>query len=502
MYSSLLSRILLPAALATSRSAYLRIARQTARRQRWPAEDLTAWQLERLRGLVQHAVEHVPYYRERIGKTPELKSLADVEQLPMLTKKDVEASFPDQIVSDEFDREDARRYGSGGTTHRIVVLHDFQKRDYTRAAELITSTADCRYRIGKRSTSIPPDACSILCGIDGIRETSVSRHLWTMIARRKFRDAEARSDLRGLVMNNWIYRRKVLEPFGPDGTHISEERLDSYVSRLRAEKPYYLKALPEYLQALAQHVRRRGERPLRIPVVKPMGALMTPRMKQSVAESFLGEIREDFGSNELGPMAFDCRFRQGLHLLSDHYLFEFVRAGDGRPAADGEPAKLLVTDLHNRAMPLIRYEIGDIVRVDRSPCRCGRTTPRITVEGRVQDTIVTSDGRVLTPRMIYEFLYSQPGIDQFQLIERSPQRFELSYVSAGKPLEASDVAEAFQAFSGDPRRLSVREVDSILPETSGKFRHVKSRSFDRFDTLDGPQKENAAAAKTQECLKP
>ncbi|MCA9173322.1 MAG: phenylacetate--CoA ligase family protein, partial [Planctomycetales bacterium] len=252
------------------------------------------------------------------------------------------------------------------------------------------------------------------------------------------------------------------------------------VDQLRQQRPCYLKALPEYLQTLAEHLEQTGERPPKIDVVKPMGALMTSTMKQKVERAFGTAIREDYGCNELGPMAFDCRFRNGLHLLQDQYYFEFVR--NGRPAADGELAVVLITDLHNRAMPLIRYRIGDLARVDRRPCPCGRTTPRITLEGRIQDTIVTSAGRVLTPRMVYEFFYSRPQISQFQLTERTAHRFDLSYVSRhDAAVDEPLLAEGFRQFSGDDRRMTIRRVASLLPESSGKFRHVKSCSYEQLD---------------------
>lgn len=481
MYSTLLNHVLLPAAVAASRSSYLRIARETENRQRWSLDEISQWQLCRLRELVGFAIENVAFYRSNLGRTQSSNSpenLDDFAQFPVVVKRDIEANFPDRIVSEKLLREDTRTYGTRGTTHRIVVINDFEKRDWIRAGEMFTMISDCGYRLGRRATFIPPDACSTLCGIEGARETSVVKQLLNMAVRRQFRDGEARSDLRGLVMNNWIYCRSVLEPFGNAGTHIPEQRLAEYISLLRSKRPYFLKALPEYLQMLARYIKRTGDRPHKIPVVKPMGALMTPTMKREVAEAFGVPVREDYGSSDVGPMGFDCRQMNGLHLLSDHYYFEFLRGG--RPAADGELALLVVTDLHNRAMPLIRYQVGDVVRVDRTPCPCGRNTPRITVEGRIQDTIVTPRGRVLTARMLYEFFFGHPGIDQFQLIERSARRFELNYVPSGDPVDHRELADRFQEFSGDDRPLVAREVDTILPESSGKFRHVISRSFDRF----------------------
>ena len=220
LYPFLLRHILLPTALMASRSRYLRIARETTRRQYWPRQKMEAWQQEQLTTLLDHAINHVPYYRERLGSVAGPVGWEQFSSLPILTKDDIEANFPDRIVSDSYCREDIRHVGSGGTTHRVVVLHDFIKRDYGRAGELVTSTADCEFNLGKRTASIPPDACMDLCGLDNDRESSVARRLWEMVMEKKGRDRESISDLRGLIMNNWVFRRKVLAPFGPDGTHV------------------------------------------------------------------------------------------------------------------------------------------------------------------------------------------------------------------------------------------------------------------------------------------
>ena len=485
MISLVLNNVLLPIALSATRSNYRSIARQTSNRQRWAADKIKDWQATCLRELLVHAIENVPYYQERFGDHPVPRGQELLEQFPeygLLTKSDVEANFPDRIVDRNLVKEDSRTYGTRGTTHRIVILNDFDKRDWIRAGEHVTMTESCGYRMGKRSLFIPPDACNTLCGIDGTRSSTVTGHLWKMIREGKWSDSERRSDLRGLVMNNWVFRRTVLEPFGPEGTHIGEDRLRRYVTAIRRQRPYLLKALPEYLQMIARYIIQSGDQPPTVPEIRPMGSLMSPTMKAPVEQAFGGRVREDYGSADLGPMAFDCGHGDGMHMLHDHYYFECVR--DGQPVPDGELGSLVVTDLHNRAMPLIRYRIGDVVRIDRTPCRCGRFSPRIIIEGRQGDVIVLPSGRSITPRMACEFFFSQPEIDQFQLIERSPRRVELNFVRRGDTFDGESLCRRFAEFTGDTRQLVMREANSIMPEASGKFRHTKSRSSDRFENVN------------------
>ncbi len=488
VYSWLLRNALLPAGLHLTRSRYHARAQEIRRAQYRPAQEMAAWQLSRLRALVDHASRHTSFYGERLAAAGvegnQLGTLDDVARLPITTKEQVQANFPDRIVATDRPRDDWQFVGSRGTTNRVVVVHDFQRRDLSLATHLVAMTEDAPYDLGQPGIMIPPDDCSTLCGPAGLRAASVPRHVWNMLRQGRWRDPEAQSDLRGLVMENWIRRTTVWEPFGPEGTHIEPRRLEAYLARLHAARPRLLKALPEYLRGMARHLLATGATPPALRVIKPMGAHLAEAPRREIESAFRCPVRMDYGSREMGSMAVDCRHRQGLHVLSDQFLIEVVR--DGRPVAPGEVGEVLVTDMHNWAMPLVRYRIGDMARLDTTPCACGRRTPRLHLEGRREDTLVTPDLRLLTPEAVCAFFYSQPGVDEFQLAE-SPTRFEVQIVPhAGTKSDAVDeaaLATGWRNLVGDAgRRLVVRRVSTILPERSGKFRHVKSCSFSRLET--------------------
>ena len=477
MIYSFFLRLALRVGLFFTRSNYLQIASATRQRQWWPRAKRADLQENLIEQLLSHATETVPYY-DSIGTNK-----ADLSQLSVLTKADVEAAFPDKIVSTTGNPAERRWQGTGGTTHRINVITDFQKRDIVRALELVAYSEDNPYSVGRRMTTIPPDACSRLCAVDGTRDTSVAQQLLKMFRGRRLFDHEEVSNLRGLIMNNWVQCCLILEPFGPDGTHISPERLQHYIERIRESRPVMLRALPEYLLALSRQLEA-SQQKLVLPSIKPMGGLMSTVMKQRVEDAFGTVVREDYGSSDLGPMAFDCRERNGLHLFDDHYQFELLRNGETVP--EGDVGLVHVTDLQNRVMPLIRYQLGDLATIDSTPCQCGRTTPRITLEGRLQDTIVLPTGGLITARMACDFFYQFEAVEEFQLIENDAS-LQLAYVESASHSLSKDVLRTqFQLQFQDTRELRFRRVRTILPETSGKFRHVKSRSYRRFDVPPTP----------------
>ncbi len=187
-------------------------------------------------------------------------------------------------------------------------------------------------------------------------------------------------------MDDWICAKSVLPPLPVD---VGDEQLREYINAIRMRCPRQLSALPEYLRTLADYIHRTGDRPPSVPVIRHMGANFPVTWKSRIETAFGGQLREHYGSREMGPMAFDCFAANGMHMLMSQHLIEVVR--NGRPVADGEVGKVLVTDLHNLAMPVIRYDIGDLARIDTRPCQCGRTTPRIHLEGRIEDAFCTAE---------------------------------------------------------------------------------------------------------------
>lgn len=433
--------------------------------------------------LLRHAVEHVPLHKQHFadaGLTPDnIQSFDDLPRVPITTKAQIQRQFPDGVTASNSDKANWQYVSTRGTANRLMAIHDFAKRDAVRATAVRASHLSGDYRLGKVSAEIPPNICNIVCGDEGQELEGVLPHVWTMVKNKKFRDRQSISDLRGLIERGWIFRRRTYPPFGGQGTHIPDDRLDDYVARLRRDRPTILKALPTYLLQIARHVQRKNLPPLPVHAVKPMGSSVSPKMRTLIETSFTGHYREDYGSAEFGDMACDCPQRDGLHVFMDLFVIEVVK--DNKPVPPGTLGKVLITDLTNRAMPMIRYEIGDVGRFAPEPCTCGRASPRVYIEGRLQDTVIDDEGNAYTNDMLMDYFYDQPGVDDFQLIEKRPRRFELLVVpTPGGQLDLESLTRRVAEFLGRSAQVQCFTAKSIRPEESGKFRFVKSCTFDRL----------------------
>jgi phenylacetate-CoA ligase len=207
--------------------------------------------------------------------------------------------------------------------------------------------------------------------------------------------------------------------------------------------------------------------------ILPMGGSMSPGMKRVVESAFHARVHEDYGSAELSFIAAECCHQNGLHPFSAWFHIEVV-CGD-RPAKPGEMGRLLITDLSNYAMPLIRYEIGDAGRFIESPCACGIGGPRLEVHGRLQDCLQSSDGLLVSQDQVVDTLLADPGILLFQLEKRSASDVFLQVVARiGQSPDLEAVQKRVEDLLGGNFRSKARLVPYIQPEPGGKYRFVKN----------------------------
>ncbi|MEO1086579.1 MAG: hypothetical protein AAFY88_20285, partial [Acidobacteriota bacterium] len=240
--------------------------------------------------------------------------------------------------------------------------------------------------------------------------------------------------------------------------------------------PSILVADPVYLGAFARSLKERGVAAPRLDAIISTYELLTPTVKGLLDDVFGAPIAEQYGSSEINDIADMCEAGH-LHVRMDEVLVETLR--DGRPAAPGELARVVVTDLRNFNMPFIRYDIGDVVRVEDGPCPCGRRSQRLgTVEGRASDHLEV-DGRVVTPREIDALFLGVEGMTAYEWRHTGARRFRVALMptrGASFDLKAAvaEVEARAAELLGDVR-LRFSEVEEVRPRPSNKFRFVHSR---------------------------
>jgi phenylacetate-CoA ligase len=208
-----------------------------------------------------------------------------------------------------------------------------------------------------------------------------------------------------------------------------------------------------------------------------MGASVSPKIRDFIACVFACAAFEEYGTHEFAGIAAECEAHNGLHVCMSDFIVEIVK--NGRHAAEGELGHILITDLKNRVMPFIRYKVGDVGRFYASKCSCGRESIRVFVEGRIEDLVVAPNGRALTGDFFQDFFFNQTDVRFFQLNQKAQDRFDLLLVPTNGVCDHQRIVTALKEHMG-PVQVDCFDVKSIRPETSGKFRYVKSTSYEDF----------------------
>jgi phenylacetate-CoA ligase len=437
-------------------------------------------QRARLCRALAHVSTHVPLWRTRFAAslardtpmTP-MNAMEILTALPVLTKDQARTGFPDELCSTA-GRDDWRLSTSSGTMDRISVVHDFAKRDASRAAELRVRHWLTGSGVRARVLEIPPDACNITCGLGPEGPEDPIGFIRHALMHGEHRGVELVRGLRGRIERRLIIPRTTLPPIDPAPWERMKPILDAYLDRISGERPSLVRGLPSYLVWLAD---RAAERDMRFPglrAVLPFGGLMSHAMAQRVCRGFGAPFRDVYGTSEFGAIGVSCGSGRGVHLFEDLFVVEVLRGG--RPAEPEAVGRIVVTDLTNRAMGLVRYELGDIGRMIEEPCRCGRPGRRLEVSGRLDEALARDGGGAVTTRELQDLFFRDRAVANFRVERRTGGRLQASVMPRGRHTPDLD---ALRRALGDlflpATPLSIRSSAFLRPEPSGKYRFVRSR---------------------------
>lgn len=408
-------------------------------RQHLTRAQLESYAADRLHEVLESALRLVPFYSKRLGAVagdPGVLATEAFYRIPVLEKHDV-ASAGTDLRARGLDGP-VQTVSSGGTTGPPTEI----------AIDL--ETLDAQTGAGLRTY--------LWWGGDPTR-----RHvmLWGPPPDENTYGSFA-GRLRGRVLG-----RELLETYGQDA-----ERARSHWLRI-TRRP--LDHVAGYSSALVRvaNASREGECAR---VRRGVAAAAEPIFdfqKPSIEQAFGAPVRERYGCNEFASVAHECA-AGSLHVATDRVLFEIVR-DDGKPAAPGEIGRVLVTDLDNRFMPLIRYRIGDLAEWGHD-CGCGLPFPVLArVHGRERDRIRARSGQQVSPHAIAVPLEGTPVLG-FQVLVDSMGGVRAIHLQ-GESFQLDSVREAWAEILGTAD-FEVRFVSDVERSRSGKILPVLVREGD------------------------
>jgi phenylacetate-CoA ligase len=435
------------------------IAWTALRLRRASRDEVVACQEARLRRLVAHAYETVPYYRalfERHAVEPRhIRTLADLSRIPVTAKRDLQKARPEDVVVRGLDPSRLLVHMTSGSSGEPLTIRRTWLEE--RVASVFRQRALLDF---------------------GVRPWDLRAGVGTVSPH----DPRNWDGPQRVVRALGLFRRAVLDC----GLPIPE-----LIRRLEALRPDVITTFPGVLARIGHAMAQGRPGALRPRLVLTGGEVLTPLLRRQIGESFRAPVFEMYGTHELGLIAWQCPRLGTLHVADDAVIVEVLR--DGRPVSSGEAGEVVVTRLHSFAMPFIRYRLGDLVTQGEASCPCGAPFSTIlTVQGRMLDYFLLAGGRLLHPYELVSVILDRAirWIAQYQLTQERPDRvvLRIAPLATPSPAEVAGLEEAARACLGPGIEFQVLLVGDLPIEVNGKFRVSRSLVESIYDGIDWEQR--------------
>lgn len=453
LYAGIVRNILVPVSLwRRGELAQLRYDREFERTQFLSLDELHHLQWVRLQQLLSHARARCPYYREqfdRAGLRPgDLRCPGDLRALPILEKHDIQERGIDMIAQG-WPAEDLIRNQTGGSTGTPIMFYLCRDRKCSRAAATLRHNRWAGWEVG--------DKAAVIWGAP--RDRPLDN--W-------------RGRLRGQLLR---------EPTWLDTGALTEERMESFHRTLGKTRPKVIQAYARAGVLFARWLDETGKVPYRPGSIVTSAEVLEDEDRALLERVFGCPVYNRYGCREVSVIASECEAHQGLHLMAEGLYVE-IETPSG-PAEPGQMGSILVTDLLNPAMPLIRYRIGDFGSWSVGRCTCGRSLPRLEkIAGRVTDFLVGSDDQLVSGVFLATYVVAQrPSLGQVQIHQNRPGHVVFKVrPGAGFDLarDGSYLRRATQEYLGARATAEVEPVAELPRGPSGKFLFSCSTVRPRF----------------------
>ena len=386
-------------------------------------------QLNLLKKIITHAYSTVPYYRnlfQNAGISPQdITTLDDIKKIPLTRKKDLLELNINERLSSTCRPECLSSHRTGGSTGKPLEIFYENSLENLRAASL--------YRMYLTNGFRPTDK----------------------IANLAFHPVPSK------LIHKFGVIKRVNVPFAMS--------LRGQIELLITERPQVLEGYPSRLSILAKEILKNNIKEIKPRLIFTNSETLTLQMKNDIANAFEVQPINVYESWEFGTIAWECHMHEGLHIEADRLIVEILP--NGNKDYGDEPDEIIVTDLYNKAMPFIRYAIGDVGIQAGSSCSCGRTFPLIKeIIGRESDEIFLPDGTgIMATTQLCGILEEYDGILEYQWIQNCIGELELLIIADNKfnhNKEARLKSEVINLLKLE--KVEIRRVQKIDKTMEGK----------------------------------
>lgn len=397
--------------------------------------------------LITHCYNNVPYYQNLFHKIKlkpkDISSQKDILKLPLTTKEDVRI-HRDQFLSRTANKWLVKKAQTSGTTGKPLVL--FRDR-YSTVFENAMIWRQYRW------AGVNP----------GSRIATLRGYLVKEIA-----DMNA-----PFWRNNYAQKRLLMSSY-----HISNDTALNYLSELKKFKPSAIEAYPSSIYSLVKHLKFINATPIKLKAVFTSSENLYSYQRKTIEDYFDCKVYDLYGNAERTNAIGTCEYGS-YHVFNDYSVTEFVKAENQDSKSLFE---IVGTNLNNFAMPLLRYQTGDLADLQDSdkPCNCGRALPVIKrVESfRVDEHLTTPDGRRL--QSVEQMAEGLNNVQEYQVVQEKIDLILIKVVTTEHYNNDDErlILKKAQDRLGKSMRITVEPVEMIERTKGGKFRFIINKLED------------------------
>jgi phenylacetate-CoA ligase len=421
----------------------------------WPVEWIDRLQRYRLRAIIRHSYDTVPFYRKAMderGLHPsDFRTVADLSNLPLIDGIMLQRD-PEAFLSTRYDDDSRRPYYSLGSTSGIrrIVYWD-------NASVLRKQTYGVRDR-------------TVLSNLLGQGAGYLHVHISAAGSASSYSEMRA----------SWQSSTLTSQSRARHRTMSADQPFELVAERINALRPEVVSSHGSYAEQFFRFLSDR-QITLSVPRVWVYGADTLPPSGRELIENRFGcPVYSTYQATETGRLGFQCEQRQGFHLNIDLCALRLIDE-DGRTVEPGQSGDVVISNLHNRAMVLLNYRLGDRAVLASEPCSCGRSLPLLEhLEGRTTEVVCLADGRSISGLALEGLCKVElsPTL-QVQIVQHAPGQIKwriVPFSSADQDTLRRSLLEKCRLVLGEGTQVDVEFVGKIPTTPQGKFLRVVTPS--------------------------
>ena len=447
MYAKIYQNILFPFYETILRWRKTLLYLKELEKSQWLSEkQLRKIQLEKLKALLKHAYENVPYYKEifeRLGLQPkDIENFEDFRKFPLLTKQDIRNN-QEKLTANNYSKKKVFNTATGGSTGVPLQL------------KLDHNNYEWRQAAAKR-----------VYGWAGCKDGEKTVFIWGGSVGKVSRIKKLKHSI-----DEWLKRHKIYNTF-----YFTKDVMTKCIKEINCYKPKFIIGYTMPLYNFAKFIKENDRKVWSPHSIIVAAEKLFSYQRKLIEEIFGCPVFETYGCREVTSIAGECEEHNGMHINMENIYLEVIK--DDKPAEAGEPGEMLITDLTNYCMPLIGYKNEDLGGISNRSCKCGRGLKLLErIEGRLLDTVKTIDGKIVPGEFFPHLMKEFEEIDKFQIVQESLDKLVIKIVKkknfSNNRLEY--IKREVSKVMGNKITTEFNFVNELPLTPSGKFRVVVSQ---------------------------